>query len=235
MTVTLTRSPRLFLTATAALALTALTALPASAATTPAAPRVSLPEAAASLPSPTTLPPGNVTGFHKTIVPKPTGLSPCGLAATSVRLDLHDNGAAVGTYSTPAGTPDAKLAQWVVATRVYASTTAAHQSVARLGVVIGKCPAVGKAKTVNGMTITRTWSAHYVSGSWHGYQTVDVIKLGGQAPALRHIAVYLQRGNALIQVDEIATVVGHNSTEQQNRRRAVQTALQARLVTAAQD
>ncbi len=239
MTANLTRPSVWLLSVTAALTLTAATALPAAAATAPAkpaAPRVSLAEATTALPLPASIPPGNVTGFHKSSVAKPTGLSPCGLADKSLRLDLHDYGAAIGAYSTAASVPLSKFSQWIVATRVYPSTVAAHRSVARLGVVDLKCPKV--ATTTSGGTklrISRTWNGRYVTGGWHGYHTVDVIKVAGEATQLRHIAVYLQRGNAMIQVDEIAAVVGHNAGVQENRRLAVQLALAARVTAAARD
>jgi hypothetical protein len=105
-------------------------------------------------------------------------------------------------------------------------------AVGRLGANLASCPRTAKVK---GMTFTRTWSARYVTaGGWHGYHTVDVITVAGRTTKLRHIAVYLQRGNALIQVDEIATVVGHNSALQEARRLAVQKTLAARVTAAAQ-
>jgi hypothetical protein len=211
----------------ATLGTTAMMALPANAATSP---RVDLAEAVQTLPAAAELPPGGVTGFTEITVAKPTGLNPCNLA-DSQRFNLHDNGAAIGIYSTPASAPVAQLAQWVVSTRVFASSTGAHDAIARLGVAEKSCPTVAKAK---GMTFKRTWSKRYVTaGGWHGYHTVDVITISGRKTQLRHIAVYLQRGNALIQVDEIATVAPHNSTEQELRRVAVQRQLAVRVALAA--
>ena len=51
----------------------------ASAAVAPG-PRVSLAEAVQTLPAAAELPPGDVTRFTETTVPKPTGLNPCNLA-----------------------------------------------------------------------------------------------------------------------------------------------------------
>ncbi|MDX6226760.1 MAG: hypothetical protein QOI76_150 [Frankiales bacterium] len=211
----------------AALVVTVTSALPARAET---APRVNLAEAVQTLPSAAELPPGNVTGLTATTVTKPTGLSPCNLAGAQ-RFNLRDNGAAIGIYSTPASTPVAQLSQWVVSTRVFASTAAAHDAISRLAIAEKSCPAIAKAKS---MSFRRTWSARYATAAgWHGYHTVDIITVAGRATRLRHIAVYLQRGNALIQVDEIATVVGHNSAQQEARRLAVQKALAARVSAAA--
>jgi hypothetical protein len=234
MTGTLTRPASWLLSLTATTALTLSVASPATAAAPPAGPRVTLAEARAALPAPAELPPGNVTGFNPHTIAKPTGLSPCNLAAKSLRLNLHDNGAAVAMYGTPASAPVKDLAQWVVAARVFASAQAAHTSISRLGAVERRCPSVAKVKSAAGtMTFTRTWSSRYVTAGWHGYHTVDVITIAGRPTRLRHIAVYLQRGNALIQVDEIATVVGHNSAQQENRRLSVQNALAARVEAAA--
>jgi hypothetical protein len=217
-------------TLAAALGASVVCALPAGAAV-PAGPRVDLAEAVAALPAAAELPPGTVTGFTETTVLKPTGLNPCNLAAPQ-QVNLRDNGAAIGIYSTPSSAPIGQLAQWVVSTRVFATTAKAHDAVARLGVAEKRCPTVAKAK---GMTFQRTWSKRYVTvGGWHGYHTVDVITVAGRKTQLRHIAVYLQRGNALIQVDEIATVSGHNAGVQEARRLAVQKALAARVTTAAQ-
>lgn len=219
------------MSATAALAAglygTTVSALPADAAT---AARVDLAEAVHSLPTAAELPPGDVTGFTESTVTKPTGLNPCNLAE-SQRFNLHDNGAAIGIYSTAASAPVSQLAQWVVSTRVFASSKGAHDAVARLGVAERSCPTVAKAK---GMSFKRTWSARYVApGGWHGYHTVDVITIAGRKTQLRHIAVYLQRGNALIQVDEIAPVAGHSSFQQEARRLAVQRQLAGRVALAA--
>jgi hypothetical protein len=230
MTWPLNRSNARLVSLSTGVALAVVTALPAAAAAAPAGPRVSLAEAALTLPAASELPPGDVTGATETTVPKPTGISPCNLAKPRP-LSLYDNGAAIGIYSTPASAPVPQLAQWVVSTRVFADTKAAHAAITRLGVAEKSCPKVAK---VNGMTFTRTWSARYVTaGGWHGYHTVDVIKIAGRGTELRHIAVYLQRGNALIQVDEIATVVGHNSDLQENRRLVVQRQLAARVSAAA--
>lgn len=221
-------------TLTVALAVTAVTALPATAHAAAQGPRVDLAEAAASLPAVGAIPPGDLTGFNRKIAAKPTSLSPCNLAAKSLRANLHDNGAAIGIYATPASAPAKKVAQWVVSTRVFASGKAAHSAVARLGVLEGQCPKAARVTTAAGtMKISRTWSHRYVTGAWHGYHTVDVIVLPHGGGQLRHIAVYLQKGNALIQVDEIATVVGHNAAQQENRRLTVQWALEARVDQAA--
>ncbi len=207
-------------------------ALPSSAAASVNAPRVDLAEAIASLPAAAELPPGNVTGFTETTVAKPTGLNPCNLADAQ-RVNLHDNGAAIGIYSTPTSAPVSQLAQWVVSTRVFASAAGAHAAIGRLGEAEKLCPTVA---TSQGTTFKRTWSARYVTaGGWHGYHTVDVITIKGRKTQLRHIAVFLQRGNALIQVDEIATVSGHNSSAQEARRLAVQRTLAARVTAAAAD
>ena len=201
-----------------------------ASAGTPTGPRVSLAEAVQTLPPAGELPPGDVTGFTETTVPRPTGLNPCNLAKANP-LALHDNGAAIGIYATPASEPVSRLAQWVVSTRVFSSARAAHSAVSRLGVAVTGCP---KDAKVGKTTFMRTWSSRYVTaGGWHGYHTVDVISTKGQKTKLRHIAVYLQRGNALIQVDEIATVVGHNGPTQEARRVAVQKALAARVSAAA--
>jgi hypothetical protein len=211
----------------ATLGTTAILALPANAATSA---RVDLAEAVQTLPAAAELPPGGVTGFTEATVAKPTGLNPCNLAGAH-RFNLHDNGAAIGIYSTPASAPVSQLAQWVVSTRVFASGKVAHDAIARLGVAEKSCPTVA---TATGMTLKRTWSARYVTaGGWHGYHTVDVITISGRKTQLRHIAVYLQRGNALIQVDEIAAVAGHNSALQEARRLAVQRQLAARVSLAA--
>ena len=207
-------------------AATALT-LPAHAA---GGPRVDLAEAVASLPTAAELPPGTVVNAAITTVAKPTGLNPCNLADAQ-RFNLRDNGAAIGIYSTASTAPVSQLAQWVVSTRVFGTAKGAHDAIARLGVAEKSCPALATSK---GMTFRRTWSARYVTGGgWHGYHTVDVITVAGRRTQLRHIAVYLQRGNALIQVDEIAAVVGHNSVQQENRRLAVQHQLAARVDVAA--
>jgi hypothetical protein len=204
-----------------------ISAGPADAA--PAA-RVDLAEAVGTLPAAAELPPGDVTGFTETTVTQPTGLDPCNLADAQ-RFNLHDNGAAIGIYSTPANVPLSRLAQWVVSTRVFATSKGAHDAVTRLGIAEKACPSVAKA---NGMTFKRTWSAGYATASgWRGYHTVDVITIAGRKTRLRHIAVYLQRGNALIQVDEIAAVSGHNSAVQEARRLAVQRQLAARVSLAA--
>jgi hypothetical protein len=211
----------------AALVVTVTSALPGKAAT---APRVNLAEAVQTIPAAAELPPGNVTELTQSTVTKPTGLNPCNLAGAH-RFNLRDNGAAIGIYGTPASTPVAQLSQWVVSTRVFASTGAAHDAIARLGVAEKSCPTLA---TANGMSFHRTWSARYVTASgWHGYHTVDVITVTGRSTRLRHIAVYLQRGNALIQIDEIAAVVGHNSAQQEARRLAVQKTLAARVSAAA--
>lgn len=224
-----TTARRLLALPAALIAALSLTPGTASAATT-SGPRVSLAEAVATLPAAAELPPGDVTGFVETTVPKPTGLNPCNLAKVNP-LPLHDNGAAIGIYSTPDGVPVSRLAQWVVSTRVFSSGAAAHTAVTRLGSAVAGCP---KTAVVGTMTFRRTWSARYVTvGGWHGYHTVDVITIKGQKTQLRHIAVYLQRGNALIQVDEIATVIGHNGPTQEARRLAVQKALAARVSAAA--
>jgi hypothetical protein len=208
--------------------------LPAAAATAPTGPRVSLAEAVAVLPAPGDLPPGNVTEFAENTVARPTGINPCNLAMARP-FALHDNGAAIGVYSTPVDSSVFQLASWVVATRVFASPAAAHSAISRLVTVEKSCPGLTKVKDAGGTTsYERTWSARYVTASgWHGYHTVDVIRVSGRHYALRHIAVYLQRGNALISVDEIATVVGHNSDQQEARRLAVQHALATKVSAAA--
>lgn len=221
---------RLLALSAAVVVASTLSAGTASAAA-PTGPRVSLAEAVLTLPTAAELPPGDVTGFTETTVPKPTGLNPCNLAKANP-LSLHDNGAAIGIYSTAAGEPVSRLAQWVVSTRVFSSAGTAHAAVTRLGATVTHCP---KRAKVGSMTFTRTWSSRYVTaGGWHGYHTVDVLSVKGQRTRLRHIAVYLQRGNALIQVDEIATIVGHNGPTQEARRLAVQKALAARVTAAAQ-
>ena len=226
----LRRPPARLLGLSLVVALSLLPALPAAAATHPSAPRVTLAEAIRTLPTAASLPPGTVTSFTESTVPKPTGLNPCNLAG-SQRLNLNDNGAAIGIYSTPVTAPVSQLEQWVVSTRVFGTAAGAHQAISRLGVAERSCPTVAKVK---GMTFKRTWSARYVTASgWHGYHTVGVITIAGRSTQLRHIAVYLQRGNALIQVDEIATVVGHNSVQQENRRLTVQHALATRVSAAA--
>jgi hypothetical protein len=208
--------------------------LPAHAGTPPTGPRVTVPEAVLTLPAAADLPPGNVTSFTEATITKTTGVRPCSLT-TSTPLALHDNGAAIGVYATPAGSSVFNLAQWVVSTRVFASTAAAHAAVARLAKAEKACPRVTKVKDSTGTTTyNRTWNARYVTPSgWHGWHSVDVIRLSGHKYGLRHIAVYLQRGNALIQVDEIATVVGHNSAQQEARRLAVQQTLAAEVALAA--
>jgi hypothetical protein len=215
----------------AALAAVSALSVPTASAAVPAGPRVSLSEAVQTLPPAAELPPGNITGFSETTVAKPTGLNPCNLAKANP-LSLHDNGAAIGIYSSAAGEPVSGLAQWVVSTRVFSSVRTAHGAVTRLGAAVTGCPRTAK---VGKMIFSRTWSSRYVTaGGWHGYHTVDVITVKGQRTKLRHIAVYLQRGNALIQVDEIAAVVGHNGPTQETRRLAVQKALAARVTAAAQ-
>lgn len=202
-----------------------------ASAALPTGPRVSLPEAVQTLPAPSELPPGDVTRFAETTVAKPTGLNPCNLAKADP-LPLHDNGAAIGIYSTPVSEPVARLAQWVVSTRVFSSAAAAHRAITRLGATVRGCPTTAK---VGAMSFSRTWSSRYVTpGGWHGYHTVDILSVKGQHSRLRHIAVYLQRGNALIQVDEIATVSGHNGPAQEARRVAVQRSLAAKVTAAAQ-
>ncbi|BEP15105.1 hypothetical protein acdb102_34160 [Acidothermaceae bacterium B102] len=208
--------------------------LPARAGTPPTGPRVAVSEAAATLPTPAELPPGTITSFSETTVTKPTGVRPCNLT-TATPLALHDNGAAIGVYTTPATSSVFDLAQWVVSTRVFASTDTAHAAVARLAKAEKACPGLTKVKE-DGVTTTydRTWNARYVTPSgWHGWHSVDVITISGRKYGLRHISVFLQRGNALIQVDEIATVVGHNSAQQESRRLVVQQGLAARVALAA--
>src|SRR3954451_2903134 len=121
MTAKLIRPSVGLLSVIAALTVTAATALPASAATTPTGPRVSLAEATKALPTPASIPPGNVTEFDGATIPKPTGLSPCGLADPSLGLDLHDNGAAIGSYGTAPSAPLRNFSEWIVSARVYAS------------------------------------------------------------------------------------------------------------------
>ncbi len=226
-------TPRLpYLLVTVALVVAA--AAPASAGAPPPGPRVTLAEAVQTLPGAAELPPGNVTSFAETTVTKPTGLRPCNLA-TDTPLALHDNGAAIGVYTTPATSSVFTLAQWVVSTRVFATTAAAHAAVARLAKAEQSCPRVTKVKDDTGTTTyDRTWNARYVTPSgWHGWHSVDVIGLSKAKYSLRHIAVYLQKGNVLLQVDEIATVVGHNSAVQEARRLAVQQSLAAKVALAA--
>ena len=215
-------------------ALVVAAALPAAAGAPPAGPRVTLAEAVLTLPAAADLPPGNLLSFAESTVAKPTGVRPCNLT-TATPLALHDNGAAIGVYATPAGSSVFALAQWVVSTRVFASTAAAHAAIARLSKAEQACPTLSKVKQ-SGVTTTddRTWNARYTTPSgWHGWHSVDIISISGRKYGLRHIAVYLQRGNALIQVDEIATVVGHNSPQQEARRLAVQQALAAKVALAA--
>jgi hypothetical protein len=213
-------------------ALLAAGAYPAQA-TVPTGPRISVGEAGGTLPAAGELPPGNVTGESLTTVTKPTGLAPCNVADPTA-LALHDNGAAIGVYATGPSTPTKQLAQWVVSTRVFATPAAAHAAVARIGVAERRCPRKAKVHTAAGTTtVQRTWSGRYVTAAgWHGYHTVDVLSVAGQSTKLRHIAVYLQRGNAVIQVEEVATVVGHNSASQESRRLAVQKLVAARVTAA---
>ena len=123
----------------------------------------------------------------------------------------------------------------MVSTRVFASPGRRPCGGRPAGQGGEELPAVSRVKDPTGTTTyARTWSARYVTPSgWHGWHTVDVITLSGHKYALRHIAVYLQRGNVLIQVDEIATVVGHNSARQEARRLAVQQTLAAKVALAA--
>jgi hypothetical protein len=218
----------------ASAALVVAAGLPAHAGTPPTGPRVDVSEAAATLPTPAELPPGNVTSFTEATITKPTGVRPCSLT-TETPLALHDNGAAIGVYSTPATSSVFDLAQWVVSTRVFASTLAAHAALARLAKAEKACPGLTRVKD-DGVTTTydRTWNARYVTPSgWHGWHSVDVITISGRKYGLRHISVYLQRGNVILQVDEIATVVGHNSAQQEARRLVVQQGLAARVALAA--
>jgi hypothetical protein len=215
-------------------ALVAVTIAPAQAASPPTGPRVTVPEAVGTLPAAADLPPGNVTSFTEATITKATGVRPCGLV-TDTPLALHDNGAAIGVYATPAGGSIFDLSQWVVSTRVFASAAAAHAAVGRLAKAERACPRRTKVKDPGGTTTyDRTWNARYVTASgWHGWHSVDVIRRSGHKYGLRHIAVYLQRGNALIQVDEIATVAGHNSPQQEARRLSVQQTLAAKVAVAA--
>lgn len=197
-------------------------ALPAAAST---GPRLSLAQAVLTLPAAADLPPGDVSGMTETTIPRPTGVIPCSLADRAP-MALHDNGAAIASYATPPTVDVAHLARWVVSIRVFADAPAASAAMTRLGKVERQCPGLVRSGAT---TFDRTWSSRYVTGGWQGWHTVDVISTHGRATRLRHIAVYLQRGNALIQIDEIAAVVGHDSDLQEARRLAVQHALGARV------